>query len=309
MDPTMFNSFILESKERISSTSSIFTLSATSKTSGAEIYDEAWHKGVWSVQIKQPQLQIARAYTPIPPSWNDKESRTAGKLSFLIRQDPKGEVSGFLHRLPQGATIDLRGPMVEYRIPDDVTEILFIAGGTGIAPALQVAHTLYNVRKGQAVHPKMHILWANRRREDCEGGVNDTASRYSSPLNWWSNIFASGVGNSVKPTANAHSRASPMVLRLENLKKSQSDLVNVDYFVDEEHTTINEAVLKNVLQSSKATIERSSNGKQLILISGPEGFIKHFSGSKAWQNGKEVQGPLGGLLGQMDHSGWEIWKL
>ncbi|MCJ1378749.1 mitochondrial peripheral inner membrane protein [Xylographa soralifera] len=309
IDPTTFKSFTLESKERVSSTSSIFTLSPTSKVIEAGIYDETWQKGVWSVQIKQPQLQIARAYTPLPPPGNDDEYQITGKLSFLIRQDPKGEVSGYLHRLPQGATIDLRGPQVEYRIPDDVTEVVFLAGGTGIAPALQVAHTLYETRKGRGVPPKIHILWANRRREDCEGGANDTTSRPPSRLKLWSNIFALKRETSVKPAVIEQSDLSPMVLRLEGLKKSQSDLVRVEYFVDEEQTIISDAVLKDVLQSSIATSERSLLGRKLILVSGPDGFIEHFAGSKAWQNGKEVQGPLKGLLSQIDHAGWEICKL
>ncbi|MCJ1393031.1 mitochondrial peripheral inner membrane protein [Xylographa bjoerkii] len=308
-DPATFKPYILELKEPVSSTSSIFILSSKLELAGLGRYDKAWQKGVWSVQIKQPQLQIARAYTPLPPSQDDKEPWTNGKLSFLIRQDPKGEVSGYLHKLPQGATIDLRGPHVEYQIPDGVTEILFVAGGTGIAPALQVAHTLYNARRGRGVAPKMHILWANRRREDCEGGVSDTVFKSSYTFNGWRNIFASKVENSIKPTANEQSNSSPMVLRLDSLKKSQTDLISVDYFVDEEQTTISEIVLKGILQSSIATVERSSIGRKLILVSGPDGFVKHFAGSKAWQNGKEVQGPLGGLLSQIDHSGWEIWKL
>ncbi|MCJ1293821.1 mitochondrial peripheral inner membrane protein [Xylographa carneopallida] len=309
IDPATFQAFTLESKERVSSTSSIFTLSPTSKFKEARIYDKAWQKGVWSVQIKQPQLQIARAYTPLPPASNDEEYRETGKLSFLIRQDPKGEVSGYLHRLPQDATIDLRGPQVEYRIPDDVKEVLFLAGGTGIAPALQIAHTLYYARAGRDVSPKMHILWANRRREDCEGGVNDTALKSSSRLNLWSNPFLSKRQITIKHAAIEEPNRSPMVLRLDSLKEPQSGLVSIEYFVDEEQTSISEAVIKGALQSSVATSEGSSNGRKLILVSGPDGFIEHFAGSKAWQNGKEVQGPLKGLLGQIDHSGWEVWKL
>ncbi|MCJ1285175.1 mitochondrial peripheral inner membrane protein [Xylographa opegraphella] len=308
-DPTTFKSFTLESKERVSSTSSIFTLSPTTRDIGAGTYEEAWQKGVWSVQIKQPQLQIARAYTPLPPPGNDEAYRTSGRLSFLIRHDPRGEVSGYLHKLPLGATIDLRGPQVEYAIPEDVTEVLFLAGGTGIAPALQVAHSLYEARKGRGVAPKLHVLWANRRREDCEGGINDTSSRSSSGLNLWTKFFSPKVESAVKPTTVGQSDLSPMVLRLETLKKFQSDLVSVEYFVDEEQTVISKAVLKDVLQPSVATSKERPSERKLILVSGPDGFIEHFAGSKAWQNGKEVQGRLKGLLSQIDHSQWEVWKL
>ena len=51
-------------------------------------------------------------------------------------------MSTYLHRLPIGATIELRGPHVEYQIPSEVKNVIFVAGGTGIAPALQVAHAM-----------------------------------------------------------------------------------------------------------------------------------------------------------------------
>ena len=45
------------------------------------------------------------------------------------------------------------------------------------------------------------------------------------------------------------------------------------------------------------------------MISGPDGFIGHFAGQKVWVNGREEQGELGGILKQLDLSGWEVVKI
>jgi hypothetical protein len=39
-----------------------------------------------------------------------------------------------------------------------------------------------------------------------------------------------------------------------------------------------------------------SVGKRQVLISGPPGFISYLAGPKEWQDGKEQQGTLGGLI-------------
>lgn len=36
-------------------------------------------------------------------------------------------------------------------------------------------------------------------------------------------------------------------------------------------------------------------GKNLFVVTGPEGFITHFAGPKVWHGGQETQGPIGGV--------------
>ncbi|KAK9324911.1 hypothetical protein V1517DRAFT_316057 [Lipomyces orientalis] len=169
---------------------------------------------VWSVEVKQPDLQISRKYTPLPMYYvlglrpvteedaTDAESekeirkmlleRTAllrmvgdnesdeAKLVLLVRKYDDGEVSRWLYSRPVGSRIQLRGPHMEAELPTsvhprsitnlkrrykehkaedtprlrrpmldnpskmspelhpDARDILFFAGGTGIAPALQL---------------------------------------------------------------------------------------------------------------------------------------------------------------------------
>ncbi|KAI4126338.1 MAG: hypothetical protein LQ347_005015 [Umbilicaria vellea] len=329
LNPQTFAPYTLVSREQVSSTGSIFTLRpsrSSALTDRAETYQYAWKNGIWSVEVRQPQLQIARAYTPLPPSQlvaKSAEDDGTG-LRFFIRRDPKGEVSGYLHKLPEGATIDLRGPHLEYKIPNDVGEVLFLAGGTGIAPALQAAHTLLSHRPSSATgSPKIRIFWANRRREDCMGGLSHQAAAASGVSNnpgLWSGLAQPQVLQLQRENLDADGRPqAPLVKELIALQKQHPSRFSVDYFVDEESTYINEARLKQCVgsetrwgsQSAKthAVPAESGTGRKLILISGPDGFVEYLAGPKVWENGKEGQGSLGGVLGRLDPRGWEVWKL
>ena len=334
LNPTDFTPFMLVGKDSVSSTSSIFTLQPTLTVQNARIYADAWRKGVWSVQVKQPQLQIARAYTPLPPI-NEDESISDSALRFLIRIEPQGEVSGYLHKLPLGATIELRGPHVEYQlpeppIPDNIEEVLFIAGGTGIAPALQVAHTMLNYRRPLWGNPKMRILWANRRREDCLSGINNPPEVLEgvSRMEGRRGLDMAMEANPsyTKQPIPLASPQTALVEQLNTFKEKSFGNISVEYFVDEENNFITEDLLrarlhdaslasadrqeKNGYGLEKRLLEkRNTSGKKLIIVSGPDRFVKHYAGAKAWKDGREVQGILGGVLKDINPEGWDIQKL
>ena len=285
-----FTPFALKNKETVSSTSSIFTLSQPHIINGS--FDDWWKKGVWSIEIKQPQLQIARAYTPLPPL----DGSDPDALRLLVRREKRGEVSGYLHRRPLGSDVEIRGPAVEYELPEHVDQIVFLAGGTGVAPAIQVAHALGD-------KARIAVLWANRAREDCQGGQSDdpiTPGWYAT----FSNFFTNNQHRNHVSTAEK----SLIVRQLDALKKTNKALT-VDYFVDEESTYIqSHNVRKAVAQTSDQAVD-PGQGKKIILVSGPEGFINYWAGPKQWLNGREVQGPLGGALGHMNLKDWQVVKL
>ena len=250
---------------------------------------EAWRKGVWSVEVIQPELQVVRSYTPLPPNENTEPE----EVRLFVRKEPQGEVSSFLHRIARGTLVHLRGPRLEYEIPEDVDEVLFLAGGTGIAPALQIAHTLFNYRKKSPNGPELRILWANRTRED------------------------SIDRPSLQPPATAGEVATPsestqnrLVEEVESLKAKHGGKLIVDYFIDEESSYITESLLRTYLSGVDQTANQDGTPRtKVVLVSGPDGFVDAFAGPKKWQSGKEIQGPLGGLLKKIDPQGWEIWKL
>lgn len=308
LDVSTFLPFTLIGKEPVTSNSSIFTLLPSQQsTSVGDPYERLWISPVWSVEAKQPQLQIARSYTPLPPSKPyDVNDPAATALRFIIREEDKGEMSGYLHRLGIGSVVELRGPKLECQIPSGLDEVVFFAGGTGIAPALQVAHHLSQLRpSGSGKLPRMHIVWSCRRREECRGSTDDTPNIHKSTGGSWSSMFG-GLKAATQPAQSIHQQ-SPIVRELERLKAAYPGRLKIDYFVDEESSFVDQTVIQQFLTTRPADGEEQA--KKAVIVSGPEGYISHLAGAKEWRDGKEQQGPLGGLLRGKVSSNWTVIKL
>ena len=265
----------------------------------------------------QPELQIARSYTPLPPI----EGTEPEHVRLFVRQEPQGEVSTFLHKISRGTIVNLRGPRVEYEIPEDVDEILFLAGGTGIAPALQVAHTLFGHRtKSTEDGPELRILWANRRREDSINGLDPLSSQQAQArlvprikklaYEWHGEPPGQPKETTEEGTAPSQPSQTRLVEEVESVRARHGSKVIVDYFIDEEGSYISESLLRTYLSDIDQTASQDGTPRRkVVLVSGPEGFVNVFAGPKTWQDGRELQGPLGGLLKKINPQGWEIWKL
>ena len=284
-----FTRFSIISKEEVSPTSFIVTLRPQSHidkpglAGRSDHYTKEWERGTWSVEFKQPELQIARSYTPLPPRPDDKP----GDLRFLIREEANGEMSRYLARLAEGDKVELRGPHTELELPAEVRDVLFLAGGTGIAPALQVAHTLLEVRKTSEELPNIHIVWSNRRREDCVGGTD------------------------LQPTSATEGVGGPIVQELRRLQGKYPNNVKVDYFVDEEGRWVDQGTISRLTKRQSNLTHQAMSSRidsRLLFISGPQGFVSFLAGPKKYWGGKEVQGDIGGLIGKMGIRDWKVWK-
>ena len=282
-----------------------------------------WKAGIWNVQFKQPQLQIVRAYTPLPPLVTDSlDPDETETLRFLIRKDAQGgEMSSYLHRLPVGSTIELRGPNVEYPIAKDVKNVIFVAGGTGIAPAMQVAHAMFGgLSIRQKSEKRLHILWANRKREDCAGAASsgtediDTTTSATASGSWsWTSLLSSSAkvaDDTIDKTVKVKEHPNAIVQQLDSLKTQHDENIMLSFYVDEEKTYIHTGTIENALKSIKDT---AASGETQIIVSGPPGFITYLAGPKVWQDGVEKQGPLGGrlaqVLGKDGRSDVKVWKV
>lgn len=283
-DSPRFTKFAIVSEENVSSTSKILTIQPQ-KAVKADPYAKCWENGLWSVEFKQPLLQIARSYTPLPP-----DERTAdGDLQFLIRKERNGEMSTYLFGLQPNSEVELRGPHVELELPQNVEDVVFLAGGTGIAPALQLIHTLLEARKSTSQKPRIRVVWANKRREDCIGGEKGPND---SGLN---SITSESLGVIVK--------------RLQTLQRKFPQNLQVDYVVDEEGKFVDQKMISQLTKSSSEMSSDAGPDTKLFFISGPEGFIDYFAGPKKWWNGQQGQGELGGVLGRLGINGWKVFKL
>lgn len=84
-------------------------------------------------------------------------------------------MSRYLYSLKEGDLVEVRGPEVEYLYPPrDDKKIIFFAGGTGIAPALQVAASLLLHQDGR--EGGAEVLWAVRHEEETHGAIEEDIS-------------------------------------------------------------------------------------------------------------------------------------
>jgi NAD(P)H-flavin reductase len=317
-----FVAYDLHDIKRVSPTLSIFSLRPL-KPSELSIWDNI--AVLQSIQIKHPALQIARSYTPLPPTTSaaDKGS-TSSELRFLIREEKDGEMSGYLHSLGKGSLVEVRGPFQEYPDPHSRTrnvqsqaaydEVVVLAGGTGVATALQAVHTfLSKVAPGTRKNDtKVRLLWAVRSVSDCPRearSVLDKQRIWSSPTNQ----LQRGPSSTSKSGQHVEKDLCPgaVVEELEQWKETFRDQLEISYFVGEENHFINPSTLTSTLSASWTTINSSRDRpRKLILVSGPDGFVKYMAGSKRWEGGREAQGDLAGVLGELKvyEKGWEVWK-
>lgn len=95
--------------------------------------NDIWNgKKLWSVEVKQPQIQVVRKYTPLPIFYQQykdgQETKVLrrllgsvdeddGRMVILVKKYEDGEVSRYLHSLSVGDEVELRGPEVGYRFP------------------------------------------------------------------------------------------------------------------------------------------------------------------------------------------------
>ncbi len=64
-------------------------------------------------------------------NWDD-----SGQLEFVIRIDPKGQMTPLIDELQAGEQIDVKGPFGHFgaEMDDRCNKVVFIAGGVGISP-------------------------------------------------------------------------------------------------------------------------------------------------------------------------------
>lgn len=347
LNPERFTAGHVVSNEPVSPTAFILTVetpsgspagsAAAAAPTNHTVVRDAWRHGLWSVEIKQPQLQIARNYTPLPPPPGETdqappgavESRGAARLRFLVRRYDGGEVSTYLSRLRPGDAVELRGPHLGFdvgaRLGPAGRRVVFLAGGTGVAPALQAAAFLLDAR-GVSVQ----ILWANRAPADCAGCV-----RAARP-GWLRRARGAVDAQREEP--------GPMVRQLRELQgayESRGRTLEVRCLVDEEGGAFQGRDIARAVgprpEASGPTstacyfhsqsqlvhstegdsherrcdcVVTKATGRNLFMISGPDGFVSAYAGPKVWTDGAERQGPVGGMLAELmrkDPAAWNDW--
>ncbi|KAM0561902.1 hypothetical protein ACHAPJ_003073 [Fusarium lateritium] len=282
--------------------------------------DSRWSNPLWSVEFKQPEVQISRHYTPLPPLAS--EDPADGALRFYIRTVGDGEMSNYLGRRRVGEDVFLRGPHVGFELAERLGEhsrLVFLAGGTGVVPGMQAAKAVLDSNQNSNVD----LLWAVRKREEVQ---KNSAPRQQSSWKFWQDKKPTTLGLEVEGP-------SPVTKRLQDLKRTYGGRLRIQVVVDEEGTRFQGKDISSAITASPATAasfnascrfhdqamhvhasefalpeapgcvckptEGTAPGKNLFIVSGPDGFIEYYAGPKIWLGGQQTQGPIAGVAGQL----------
>lgn len=319
LNDTTFTPYIITSRTALSPSS--FVLSITPNApSPSPIYllpNGRWRHPLWSVEFKQPEVQISRHYTPLPPSSAPLSLDEKGELRFYIRAVGDGEMTRYLGRLRKGDNVWLRGPHVGFDLVKRLgasKSIVFLAGGTGVVPGMQAAKVALDGYKDT----KVSLLWAVRKREEIQ---NVKAAAKS----WWATPGPEELENTPQG-------ATPVAKQLADMKTQYGDRLSVQIIVDEENASFNQSHIQKTLSAISDTTASGDNcalhdqrlhepasefeyqilecvcvptadgplpGKNLFIVSGPDGFVSHYAGPKIWEGGKQTQGPVDGVAGRL----------
>ncbi|KAF7548401.1 hypothetical protein G7Z17_g7081 [Cylindrodendrum hubeiense] len=283
-----------------------------------------WRHPLWSVEFKQPEVQISRHYTPLPPL--NGEDPADGTLRFYIRTVGDGEMSHYLARRGVGQDVHLRGPHVGFELTErlgDKSRVVFLAGGTGVVPGMQAAKAVLEANQ----NARVDLLWAVRSREEVQRAAPPPTSTWRF---WQEKKSPSELGLEIQ-------EPSPVARHLSDMKATYGDRLRIQVVVDKEGTKFQDKDIKNALIAAPGTpssavipstpgcrfhdqmmhigatefaaleapgclcpsSEDSVPGKNLLIISGPDGFIEHYAGQKLWLTGHQTQGPVGGVIGRL----------
>ncbi|KAI5964111.1 CYC2 [Candida pseudojiufengensis] len=143
LSPNEFHKFIVTHKEQIDNDHYIIELKPKYDKWEMSFESNADSKSIWngnkiwSVEVKQPDINVVRSYTPLPLYYLKSEYTRSGErkpllkvlnpetdgikekgtMCFYVKRYPHGEVSRYITSREVGQELELRGPQIEYKFP------------------------------------------------------------------------------------------------------------------------------------------------------------------------------------------------
>ncbi|PHH83415.1 hypothetical protein CDD82_1349 [Ophiocordyceps australis] len=364
LNPQTFVPYTIIEREVISPTSVLLTV-APRELDAEPLFlkpgSSLWRYPLWSVEFKQPEVQIARHYTPLPCL----DDGDAQQLRFYVRAVAGGEMSTYVaNRLLSGHSVFLRGPHPSFdllaRLPQSrAPRLVFLAGGTGLVPGMQAARAVLDSRPDASVS----ILWAVRHCSEVHKTADawPRASLFSRMLSWLRYYTSIKTASPIELSQDMPD-PSPIARQLLHLKARYGSRLDIRLAVDDQGSSFGDLDLHSAIftnasnpslalhptakccplhdqhmhesasdlavpaatqastHSSVANAPEScpcssDSGKNLFVVSGPEGFIAHYAGPKIWRHGVLTQGAIGGVAAELQRrhpslaSDWLVLKL
>lgn len=210
------------------------------------------------------RANVMRPYTPI------SRPEVKGYLELAVKTYPEGKMSKHIASLKVGDTLDFKGPIVKlpYKA-NEYKQIGMVAGGTGIAPMLQVADEILENPQDKT---KVKLIFANVSESDIllKEQIDAKAAAHPDKLSvfyvvdkapsrsFWQSPWSGGVGY------------------------------------------VTESMLKEHMPPP------SKESK--VYVCGPPPMYKAICGAKGTKEDPKAQGELGGLLSKMGYTSEHVFK-
>ncbi|KAF9008747.1 ferredoxin reductase-like protein [Cyathus striatus] len=243
---------------------------------------------IWSVCIKDDDIQVERAYTPLHGMNDD------GQMQLWIKRYPNGEVGRWLHSKQVGEQIELRGPLMTWMWRDNNwDEVIMISGGTGITPFYQLLHDL---KTGSIVSSNTRFTLLHSAR---------TPEELPPPSILWpiTNLANENPGKfQFYPFVDTQDGTVPPI-SLSNIRVGRIGEAAIRQCLGLAPTVVPWWKKFFIAKTSPADV---SQRKVLILVCGPDPMINAIAGPF----GRNFsQGPVAGILGSLGFSSNQVRKL
>ncbi|WFC94404.1 cytochrome-b5 reductase [Malassezia brasiliensis] len=235
---------------------------------------------IYAYYIKEPSLQVERAYTPL-----EMLARTdPSTLSFLVKRYADGEMSRYLHRLRPSSPVSLRGPVPTWElgtgpVPEEIVlvrgPLTQLVAGTGVSTAVQL---LSNAHAGDAPSvPRLTVLYAAQSLDTLEMVPELAALQRAHPnvrIGLWTERVAARHGTVAAldgPPVPAELRAErrawwwPASPTHFQLHLGSGDVLPL---------TLGRINADDLRAWSAPAVDR------LVLVCGPDGFVRAMAGDK-----------------------------
>lgn len=278
---------------------------------------------IWSIFIKDSDIQVERPYTPLEGIDGN------GHIKLWVKKYERGEVGRWLHARQVGDPIEIRGPVKTWsrlwqegqwdqvvlarpNIPVPfIIQLTFvsltskISGGTGITPFHQLLHSVFRMRD-TSFNTRFTLLHSSKSLADLPpSDVIQPLATLSQeyPDRFQMHLFAESVDGS-HPLNIQRGRIGKSVIQ-DTLRLTHTTPWWRRLFGSSEHAPF------------------PPDKRILVLVCGPEGYapllslfyiLQPFSPSMvstiAGPYGRNYsQGEVGGILGELGLKSQHVWKL
>ncbi|OCH92887.1 ferredoxin reductase-like C-terminal NADP-linked domain-containing protein [Obba rivulosa] len=251
--------------------------------------DDALASPIWSIFIKDDDIQVERPYTPL------EGIDEHGRMKFWIKQYPKGEVGRWLLSKNVGDRIEIRGSIKTWPWKDETwDEIVMISGGTGITPFYQLLH--HTILRGVSESQKTRFTLIHSSRTPAGLPPPEMldpllkASR-SNPESFSISLFVDEFDGSNHPCMSSSD------LHVGRISKTSIErALRLD---------INNPWWRKLLRLN-TPMGSDKSKKVLFLVCGPDPMIASIAGP--WGRNYS-QGEVGGILGTLGFTRVQVRKL